>query len=161
LSAWQPWAIYDLAIMTNPSATRGSTPSPQPPAGNADQPCPCGAGLAYETCCGRWHRGSLHLQAPTADALMRSRYSAYVLGLLDYVRDTWHPRTRPAQLESSPAGLKWLGLEVRRHVVRDDEHAEVEFVARSRLHGRAQRLHELSRFVREEGRWLYVDGDIR
>jgi SEC-C motif-containing protein len=147
--------------MTNPSAIRGSIPSPKPSSGNVDRLCPCGAGVAYEACCGRWHLGSQHLQAPTADALMRSRYSAYVLGLLDYVRDTWHPRTRPARLEPSPAGLKWLGLEVRRHVVQDDDHAQVEFVARSRLHGRAQRLHELSRFVREEGRWLYVDGDIR
>ncbi|ANN80325.1 hypothetical protein BAU07_07890 [Bordetella flabilis] len=133
----------------------------QSPAKNPAAPCPCGTGLPYSACCGRWHHGPQHLQAPTAEALMRSRYTAYVLDLLNYVRDTWHPQTRPAQLEPNPVGLKWLGLEVRRHIVQDDKHAQVEFVARSRLHGRAQRLHELSRFVREDERWLYVDGEIR
>jgi len=58
-----------------------------------------------------------------------------------------------------PAGLKWLGLEVRRHEQQDADHASVEFVARSKLGGRAQRLHETSRFAREDGRWFYLDGD--
>ena len=91
---------------------------------------------------------------------MRSRYSAYVLGLNDYLMATWHVETRPAHIEASPGGLQWLGLEVRRHALIDEEHAEVEFVARSKLNGRAQRLHEVSRFVRENGRWLYVDGQM-
>ena len=91
---------------------------------------------------------------------MRSRYSAFVLGLLDYLRDTWHPSTRPADLEPLPAGLRWLGLDVRRHVQRDADHAIVEFVARSKLGGKAERLHETSRFVREDGRWFYVDGNL-
>ena len=82
-------------------------------------PCPCGSALPYAACCGRWHAGALHLQAPSAEALMRSRYSAHVLGLADYLRDTWHPQTRPAA-----------------------------------------RLRETSRFVRENGRWWYVDGDV-
>lgn len=92
---------------------------------------------------------------------MRSRYAAFVLGRADYLLATWHPRTRPAALQLEP-GLKWLGLELRSHrPVVGAAHAEVEFVARSRLHGRAQRLHERSRFVREaDGRWYYVDGDI-
>jgi SEC-C motif-containing protein len=97
--------------------------------------------------------------APDAQALMRSRYSAFVLGLQDYLLDTWHPGTRPAALAPDPQGLVWLGLQVRRHRVVDGEHAEVEFVARNKLAGRATRLHELSRFVREGGRWYYVDGD--
>ena len=92
---------------------------------------------------------------------MRSRYSAYVLGLADYLLATWHPRTRPAALEADPQGLKWLGLDVRRHALQDSEHASVEFIARSKLGGRAQRMHETSRFVREDGRWFYVDGDLR
>jgi SEC-C motif domain protein len=92
---------------------------------------------------------------------MRSRYSAYVLGLPDYLLATWHPSTRPAALEADPPGLKWLGLEVRRHEQPDDAHAVVEFVARNKLAGRAQRLHETSRFVREGGRWYYVDGELR
>lgn len=125
--------------------------------------CPCGAlhTLPCADCCGRFHAGPLHLLAPTAEALMRSRYSAYVLDLTDYLRDTWHPSTRPAVIEANPPGLKWLGLEVLRHSVQDTDHASVEFVARSKLAGRAQRLHETSRFVREDGRWYYVGGDLR
>lgn len=92
---------------------------------------------------------------------MRSRYSAYVLDLTDYLRDTWHASTRPTVIEPNPPGLKWLGLEVRQHTLQDADHASVEFVARSKLGGRAQRLHETSRFVREDGRWFYVDGDLR
>lgn len=91
---------------------------------------------------------------------MRSRYSAYVLGLVDYVGDTWHPDTRPPHIDHNPPGLKWLGLDVKRHVVQDDDHAQVEFVARSRLQGKGQRMHEVSRFVRENGIWLYVDGVV-
>jgi SEC-C motif-containing protein len=90
---------------------------------------------------------------------MRSRYSAFVNGLPDYLLATWHASTRPATLEPDPPGLRWLGLDVRRHASQDADHATVEFVARSKLGGRAQRLHETSRFVREEGRWFYVDGD--
>jgi SEC-C motif-containing protein len=123
-------------------------------------PCPCGRPFDYGACCGRWHAGPQALQAPSAEDLMRSRYSAFALDLPDYLLATWHPSTRPATLEPMPAGLRWLGLEVRRHVRQDADHALVEFVARSKLGGRAQRLHETSRFAREGGRWFYVDGDI-
>jgi len=92
---------------------------------------------------------------------MRSRYSAYVLGLADYLLETWHPATRPPIMEPSPPGLRWLGLDVRRHVQVDETHATVEFVARSKLAGRASRLHEVSRFEKLDGRWMYVDGIIR
>ena len=122
-------------------------------------PCPCGSLQPLAACCGRWFAGPLHLQAPDAPALMRSRYSAFVLELGDYLLATWHPHTRPPQIEFEP-GLRWLGLQVRRHQMADDSHATVEFVARSKLGGRAHRLHETSRFVREDGRWFYVDGDI-
>ena len=71
-----------------------------------DSPCPCGRPRAYATCCGRWHAGPDALQAPTAEDLMRSRYSAFALGLLDYLRDTWHPSTCPAAIEPLPAGLR-------------------------------------------------------
>ncbi len=123
--------------------------------------CPCRgerAAADYAHCCGRYHAGPLHLQAPTAEALMRSRYSAYALDLTDYLLATWHPSTRPARLAPNPPGLHWLGLEGRHHTAIDAEHASVEFVARSKLGGRAERLHEISRFVREGGRWFYVDG---
>ena len=91
---------------------------------------------------------------------MRSRYSAFVLDLGDYLLASWHPSTRPATLEPNEPGLKWLGLEVRRHVGADADHATVEFVARCKLAGRARRLHEISRFVRENGRWFYLDGQM-
>lgn len=119
--------------------------------------CPCGLPQPLSACCGRYHAGAQHLLAPTPEALMRSRYSAFVLDLTGYLLDTWHPDTRPMALEPSPAGLRWLGLEVRRHHT-DGDAGSVEFVARSKLGGRAQRLHETSRFVREHGRWLYLDG---
>ena len=126
--------------------------------------CPCRTAadaLPYAACCARYHTGPLHLRAPTAEALMRSRYSAFVLDITDYLLATWHPSTRPARIEPNPTGLKWLGLELRRHALRDADHATVEFVARSKLAGRAQRLHETSRFEREGGRWFYLDGDLR
>lgn len=92
---------------------------------------------------------------------MRSRYSAYVLGLEDYLLATWHPSTRPQGLDlAAELAPKWLGLEVKGHRQLDDSRAVVEFVARYRVAGRGQRLHETSRFVREEGRWFYVDGDF-
>ena len=93
---------------------------------------------------------------------MRSRYVAYALGLEPYLLATWHTSTRPAALdldkESKP---RWLGLTIKRHEVQDDDHAIVEFVARYKIDGRAYRLHETSRFVREDGRWFYIDGDIK
>lgn len=92
---------------------------------------------------------------------MRSRYSAYVLGLGDYLLATWHASTRPAEAPDFEPGLRWLGLEVRGHLRHGADHANVEFIARSKLGGRARRLHENSRFVREAGRWFYVDGDLR
>ena len=90
---------------------------------------------------------------------MRSRYSAFALDRTDYLLATWHASTRPTLEENEP-GLTWLGLAVRRHPVIDADHATVAFVARSKLAGRARRLHEISRFVREDGRWFYVDGDL-
>ncbi|MBN8494740.1 MAG: hypothetical protein J0M00_25265 [Burkholderiales bacterium] len=122
----------------------------------AKDACPCSSGQPYAGCCGRWHGGPLHLQAPTPQALMRSRYSAYVLGLHDYLLATWHPSTRPATLEPPPPGLRWLGLEVRAERLLDATHGTVEFVARSKLAGRADRLHERSLFEQVDGRWLYL-----
>lgn len=92
---------------------------------------------------------------------MRSRYSAFVREDAAYLLATWHASTRPASLDFD-AGARWLGLQVRAHRVVDGTRAEVEFVARSRPAGPgpAMRLHERSRFVREDGRWFYVDGDL-
>lgn len=124
-----------------------------------NMPCPCGLPQRYENCCGRYTCG--HTPAPTAEALMRSRYTAYTLHLEPYLLATWHPDTRPVALnlkgEPQP---KWLGLQVKSCRQIDEIHAEVEFVARCKIGGRARRMHEISRFVLMEGRWYYVDGDV-
>lgn len=124
-----------------------------------DPPCPCGLPARLSACCGRWHAGPQRLQAPDAVALMRSRYSAYVLQRPDYLLATWHPSTRPAALACEP-GQRWLGLQVLAQQAQDTDHATVAFVARYKLAGRPQRLAETSRFLREDGRWFYVDGDV-
>jgi SEC-C motif domain protein len=124
---------------------------------HSPEPCDCDSGRPYAHCCGPLHAGA---PAPDAQALMRSRYSAYARNLIDYLRATWAPETCPADLEPGPAGLRWLGLEVKRFQVLDDDHAVVEFVARSKLGGRAHRLHETSRFERRAGRWVYVEGVV-
>lgn len=91
---------------------------------------------------------------------MRSRYSAYVLKLEPYLLATWHPSTRPASLALATDNAKWIALEVKKHSPGEEGHATVEFVARYKIGGRAQRLHEVSRFVFEDERWYYMDGEF-
>ncbi len=96
--------------------------------------------------------------APDAQSLMRSRYCAFVLCNEEYLLATWHPSTRPGSIPFN-RGQKWLGLQVINASVTGTDSAEVEFIARSRVsNAAAVRQHERSRFVREGGRWLYVDG---
>ena len=131
----------------------------------AEGPCPCGRQdargrpLAFARCCGRHLADFDGTPAPDAESLMRSRYCAFVLEDADYLLATWHPSRRPPSIDFEP-GTRWLGLEVRRQRIVDSTHAEVEFVARSRHAGRAHRLRERSRFVCEDGRWYYLDGEI-
>ena len=124
-----------------------------------NHPCPCGL-ADYARCCGRFHAGAV---AATPEQLMRSRYSAYVRRLSDYLSQTWHPATRPATLDlddPTSRATKWLGLEVRAQG-EDGDHGHVEFIARYRVGGgSAQRLHERSRFERIDGRWYYLDGEF-
>ena len=121
-------------------------------------PCPCGQPKNYAACCGNFHAGN---PAPTAEALMRSRYSAYVLMLEPYLLATWHASTRPSSLElAEERNTRWLGLEIRKNESTGNDSAIVEFVARYRVAGRAHRLHETSRFLREDGRWYYLDGEF-
>ena len=120
--------------------------------------------MVYAQCCGRYVDDFDNTPAPDAESLMRSRYTAFVREQATYLLATWHASTRPATLEFEP-DVKWLGLDVRSRSVLDADHAEVEFVARQRSSaGVATRLHERSRFVREEeglhNRWYYVDGDL-
>ena len=121
--------------------------------------CPCGnANKEYTDCCARYLNG--HEDAATAEALMRSRYTAYTLENEDYLLATWHPSTRPDSLKlADDPHKKWLGLRVSHHEQTGENHSVVEFVARYKVGGRAHRLHEISRFVREGGRWFYVDGE--
>ena len=124
-----------------------------------DNLCPCGSIKKFNACCGRYLNGAE--PPPDSEALMRSRYTAYTLLREDYLLTTWHASTRPAQLAlADDAASKWLGLQVKRHEQQDDTHALVEFVARCKIGGRAHRMHEVSRFVRENGRWFYVDGVV-
>lgn len=118
--------------------------------------CPCG-GRDYTNCCGQYHHGAY---APDAESLMRSRYSAYLLKLEAYLLATWHADTRPATLELTVDKTRWLGLEVKKCTSESADRASVEFVARYKIAGRAHRLHEISRFVRENGHWFYVDGEF-
>ncbi|MGY0633406.1 YchJ family protein [Luteimonas sp. A478] len=121
-------------------------------------PCPCGAGRDYLRCCAPLHQGQ---PAADAAALMRSRYSAYVLLLEDYLRQSWHPDTCPDPLDlEAPAegGPTWLGLTVKSHRLTGEDSAIVEFIARYREGGAsAVRMQEASRFLRVDGRWLYLD----
>ena len=120
--------------------------------------CPCGnANKEYTDCCARYLNG--REDAATAEALMRSRYTAYTFENEGYLLSTWHPSTRPDSLKLADGPhKKWLGLRVSRHEQTGENHSVVEFVARYKVGGRAHRLHEISRFVRESGRWFYVDG---
>ena len=137
-------------------------------------PCPCGGGV-YANCCAPFIDGVAI--APTAEQLMRSRYSAYTLRDEAYLRATWHASTLPPGAIVDPdEKLRWLGLEVksalrlRQRKAESADQAEeihrdtVEFVARYKVNGRAHRLHEVSRFVREAGdggmRWFYLDGSF-
>ena len=119
--------------------------------------CVCGVAGSFSECCGPYIDGKA--QPQSALALMRSRYSAYALGHDAYLLQTWHPSTRPPTLGSGN-GARWIRLDVVRHEQNGEDRAVVEFDARYKINGRAHRLHEISRFVREDERWFYVDGDV-
>ena len=140
---------------------RGRPDSPIRAAGvHGAAPCPCGSGATYAQCCEPLHDGA---PAPTAQALMRSRYTAFVVGDEDYLFRTWHPRTRPEGPYCHP-GTRWTGLTIHETVDGgvDDETGIVEFTATYRSgDGRGgvveDALHERSRFTRRAGRWLYLN----
>jgi SEC-C motif-containing protein len=123
-------------------------------AGMTTRSCPCGLPEAYEKCCGRFHAGAA---APTAEALMRSRYSAFVQRDAGYLLRTWHPRTRPARFDLDP-GMRWTGLEVLETTDGTAFHSAGTVTFRASYRGGT--LHERSRFERVDGAWAYVDGDF-
>ncbi|RNL65306.1 hypothetical protein EFK50_04935 [Nocardioides marmoriginsengisoli] len=118
--------------------------------------CPCGSGAGYAACCGPLHRNER--QAATPEELMRSRYSAYVVGAWDHLFRSWHPRTRPDDV-TPDEHLAWTGLEILAAPEPVEDSGEVEFRAHWTWSGRSGALHERSRFSRRGGRWVYVDGD--
>lgn len=121
-------------------------------------PCPCLSGSQYEECCGRFHTGAA--AAPTAERLMRARYSAYALGEPGYLLRTWHASTRPAELVLDQR-LRWYRLDIlaRARGGMLDSEGTVEFRASYRIDAQPGSQHEISRFVREGGQWYYVDGE--
>ncbi|MDC7701449.1 YchJ family protein [Vogesella indigofera] len=125
---------------------------------NSAAVCPCGSGQLYASCCGRYHRGQ---PVPSAEALMRSRYSAFVLGDEGYLRQSWAAENLPDE-PLLDAAVKWLGLSILSTEAggEQDQTGVVTFIARYKINGRAGRMQESSRFVREQGLWRYLDGDV-
>ena len=117
--------------------------------------CTCESGRPFEACCQPILTGA---PAESAEALMRSRFTAYALGDSDYLLKSWHPTTRPPNIDLNP-DQKWLGLKIKDTTTGDQE-SYVEFVARFKIDGRGHRLHERSRFLKEDQDWFYVDGEL-
>lgn len=117
--------------------------------------CPCGLPESYDKCCGRYHSGAA--AAPTAEALMRSRYCAFVRQDAAYLLRTWHPRTRPASLDLD-SGMRWTGLEILGTGDGSAFHSVGTVTFRASFRGGS--VHERSRFERVDGAWVYVDGDF-
>ncbi|GAA3378309.1 YchJ family protein [Streptomyces sannanensis] len=123
---------------------------------DAGSPCPCGLPAVYGECCGRFHAGTA--AAPTAEALMRSRFSAFAVEDEAYLLRTWHPDTRPSRVDFDP-GMRWTALEILDTAEGSAFHSmgTVTFRAHYTHGGQAGDLHEQSRFVRHEGVWVYLD----
>ncbi|HYD32833.1 MAG TPA: YchJ family protein [Azospirillaceae bacterium] len=126
--------------------------------------CPCGSGRALDACCGPYLDGAV--QAPTAEALMRSRYSAFSVGKIDYLKETLLPETQDDfnrdEVAEWAASSQWKGLEVRsvEGGGEGDDEGKVEFIARFKMAGKDYTHHEVGRFGKRDGRWYYVDGEI-
>lgn len=121
--------------------------------------CPCGSDRPYPRCCGPYIAGDR--PAPTAEALMRSRFTAYAHHHVDYLLSSWHPDTRPDAADLGDLReIKWLKLTVDRVTEQGPDEAMVSFTARYKIAGKSAKLKEVSRFKRLNGKWYYVDGDI-
>ena len=122
-------------------------------------PCPCNSGLSYSSCCKPLIAGNSH--AITAEALMRSRYTAHVVKDVNYLLKTWHSSTKPGTIVSATIP-DWYGLHIVRTEAGDesDNHGVVEFKAKVLHKRKIWNLHEVSRFVKESNQWFYLDGDV-
>ena len=127
-----------------------------------DERCPCGSGDTFGSCCGPILRGQR--RAATAEALMRSRYTAFSTRDLEHALTSWHPDSRPQRkdLAASLAETRWLRLDVRETTGGGpfDDEGTVEFVAIARTDQGRRELHELSHFSKVDGAWVYVRGQI-
>jgi len=123
------------------------------------QLCPCCSGKDYQLCCKSYVEQTI--DAPTALALMRSRYTAFTQLNENYLHHTWHPDTCPKYIHLNE-NTQWLGLKIKSTIAggEKDTTGEVEFVARSKINGKASRLHERSQFRKVDNRWVYLDGKI-
>jgi SEC-C motif-containing protein len=123
--------------------------------------CPCGSAKNYSECCGPFHRNEK--RPVKAESLMRSRYSAFVLKLDDYVLSTWDVSTRPKKVGLTESPVEWLGLEVIdcKKGLADHSKGLVEFKAYYKLEGNDYILNETSRFVKKQGKWFYLDGKVK
>ena len=135
------------------------------PAFTAQSDCPCQSGLSYGQCCGRFLEAAEHKAGSvpqTAEQLMRSRYTAYVLGNSQYLLDTWHPQYRPQGINLSDPARQWIGLKIKEthKGMAQDDSGEVHFIARYKVNGKASRLEERSQFVKMAGQWFYTTGQI-
>lgn len=135
--------------------SKKKTPNPE------NKPCPCGgiqAKTPFGQCCEPYISG--RELAPDAERLMRSRYSAYVHSNEHYLLNTWHPTTRPSTLDLQDSPSQWIGLTVHEFHEIDADHQEVSFTAKYKENGKAFKMHENSRFIKEDGKWFYFDGDV-
>lgn len=137
-----------------------SKPKPVVSATKKAASCPCGLETSYETCCGQYISGEV--PAPTPEALMRSRYTAYTVERVDYLRETQDPKTQDsfdhAAAAEWAANATWIELEVFSADPPAEDVGFVEFAAHYLEEGRTRRHHERSRFERIDGRWYYVEG---
>lgn len=124
-----------------------------------NQPCPCDPSKQYEDCCEPFHQG--HATPNTAEQLMRSRYSAYVLQLNTYIKETWHSSNRPSLAHFTGQPIKWLGLTINKSWSNKlANEAFVEFTASYKINGKMQKMHEISRFILENNKWFYLEGKL-
>lgn len=122
--------------------------------------CPCGAKKEYNDCCGYYHQKK---GTPlTAEQLMRSRYSAFVVKDEDYLIQTWHKSKTQSKLNLKLPNVEWIGLKVIKVEggMEADLRGKVEFIAEYKVNNKQGRLHEKSNFIKEDSKWLYIDGEI-
>ncbi|MBN4080151.1 SEC-C domain-containing protein [Beggiatoa alba] len=128
---------------------------------NRSSDCPCGSNINYSQCCGQYIEQCFLV--PTAEALMRSRYSAYVLSDETYLLRTWHASTRPVQLGLEDEAQRWIKLDVLtiNQGTPLDNSGTVEFIAHYQVQNKKQKIHEVSRFIKQNTQWFYLDGVLK